>query len=82
MLNKKRLSTSVDRTELLKDKIQVIFNGCIFLLSNSKKELHNNKDLLFECSYETQLKDKKLTTVLLKEDIKSLRDRALLAKII
>ena len=72
----KLLKTSVDTTEFLKYKIQNLFKGCQFLLSNDK-ENPNSKELLFKCIY-TREKNKK--AVYTRGDIISLRDRALLAK--
>ena len=72
----KLLKTSVNTTEFLKYKIQNLFTGCDFLLSNSK-ETPNSKELLFKCNYLTEKKEKAVYT---RGDIISLRDRALLAK--
>ena len=72
----KLLKTSVNTTEFLKYKIQNLFMGCEFLLSNNK-EVPNSKELLFKCCYLTEKKEKATYT---RGDIISLRDRALLAK--
>ena len=69
----KLLKTSVNRSEFLKYKIQAILN-------NSKFELSNDKELLFTCCYETEINEKKDKVILSRNDIISLRDRALLAK--
>ena len=72
----KLLKTSVNTTEFLKYKIQNLFKGCEFLLSNSK-EIPNSKELLFKCIYLTEKNEKAFYR---RGDIISLRDRALLAK--
>ena len=76
------LEITVDRSEFLKSKILELFNGCEFLLSNIKQELKDSNEILFKCSYEKNINEKKYEVNLSKNDIISLRDRALLAKII
>ena len=78
----KLLNASVDKSEALKYKIKAIFDGCQFLLANSKMDIPNSKELLFKCSYETKVKDEIKKIILLREEILSLRDKALLAKTI
>ena len=78
----KLLQNSVDRTEFIKYKIETIFKGSVFLLSNKKDEF-------FKCTYESEEKDddnnkdkldKKPENTFSREDIISFRDRALLSK--
>ena len=76
----KLLSRSVNRSEFLKYKIQTLFKGCIFLLSNNIIEFEDKKELLFECFYEEQFKEETKKIYLSKEELISLRDRALLVK--
>ena len=76
------LEITVDRSEFLKSKILELFNGCEFLLSNSKQELNDSKEILFKCSYRKKIKEELHEVNLSKNEIISLRDRALLAKTI
>ena len=76
----KLLDTSVHRSEFLKYKIQALFNGCTFLLSNRVKDPAISKELLFECKYETKVKEGMKKFTLSRGDIIYLRDRTLLAK--
>ena len=70
----KLLKSSVNTSEFLKYKIQALFNGCIFIISN-------NKDSAFECHYNEINKEKKeIENILSIGEIISLRERALLAK--
>ena len=73
----KLLETSVDKTKFLKYQIQTLFKGCEFLLSNEKENIPKSKELLFKCTYITEKKDKDIFS---RDDIISLRDRALLVK--
>ena len=78
----KLLKASVNKSEFLKYKIDAIFGGSEFLLSNKKDDLSNNNELLFKCFYETEIQNKKEKDILSRSDIISLRDRALLSKTI
>ena len=73
----KLLETSVDKTKFLKYQIQTIFKGCEFVLSNEKEDIAKSKELLFKCKYKNE-KNEDVTYS--RDDIISLRDRALLAK--
>ena len=67
------LKTSLDKSEVLKFKIQALFHGSAFILSNKKDES-------FKCEYMENIKEKQQKVQLTKDDIISLRERALLAK--
>ena len=71
------LKSSLDKSEGLKYKVQDLFEGSTFILSNSKKEEDS-----FKCIYieNIKIKEKAKQVVLNKEAIVSLRERALLAK--
>ena len=69
----KMLKTSLDKSEVLKFKIQAIFNGSTFVLSNKKDES-------FKCEYMENVKEELKKVELTREDVISLRERALLAK--
>ena len=70
----KLLETSVDKTKFLKYQIQTLFKGCEFILSNEKEEISKNRELLFKCTCINE------NVIYSRDDIISLRDRALLAK--
>ena len=76
------LKSTVDMSESLKYKIKSLFEGSTFLLSNERKENENSKELLFECKYEEEVKKEMKKITLKKEDIITLRDKALLSKVI
>ena len=67
------MKSSLDKSEVLKYKIQALFNGSTFIISNEKKES-------FKCNYLENVKDKPQEAELTKEEIISLRERALLSK--
>ena len=71
------LKSSLDKSEVLKYKVQALFNGSTFILSNTKKEEDS-----FKCIYieNINIKEKPHEAILNKEAISSLRERALLAK--
>ena len=71
----KMLKSSLDTSEVLKYKIQALFNGSTFILSNTKIEADS-----FKCIFLEKVKDKIEQKELAKEDIAALRERALLAK--
>jgi hypothetical protein len=68
----KMLKSSLNQSEVLKYKVQSLFNGTLFQLSS-------NKDQLFKCSYFDN-KEEKEKQNLNKEDLISLRERAQLSK--
>ena len=69
----KMLKSSVDKSEVLKYKVQALFNGSTFIISNKKEES-------FKCNYFENFKDIPQEAKLTKEEIISLRERALLSK--
>ena len=75
------LKTTADWKETFKYKIKTLFQGATFLLSNEKNNKENNKELLFICNYEKEIKNVMTKISLTREDIISLRNRALLTKI-
>ena len=76
------LKSKVDWRESLKYKIKELFEGSTFFLSNEKRDVGNNKELIFVCNYESEVKNVKTKIRLGRKDIISLRDKALLSKII
>ena len=66
----------------MKYKIKELFEGSTFFLSNEKRDVGNNKELIFVCNYESEVKNVKTKIRLGRKDIISLRDKALLSKII
>ena len=75
------LKSSFDLNESLKYKINAIFKGSIFSLSNNQN-IKNCKEILFECKYNTKVKEEIKEITLEKEEIINLRDKALLSKTI
>ena len=71
------LKKTINRSEFLKYKIKLLFDGCAFFLSNEKTKYKNNDQLLFECKI---INEKNKVNILSREEIISLRDRALLSK--
>ena len=77
----KLLNKAVDRSEFLKYKIETLFKGCEFSLSNEKVKLNNEQESLkFECKYKAVVNKKDEEITLTRGEIISLRDRTLLAK--
>ena len=76
----KMLQSSVNIEESLKYKIKSLFNGCKFFLSNDNPK--NKKEILFVCKYDAIINREKKEIILGKEDINTLKDKALLSKTI
>ena len=56
------LKSSVDKSEVLKYKVQALFNGSTFIISNKKEES-------FKCNYFENFKDIPQEAKLTKEEI-------------
>ena len=71
------LKSSLDKSEVLKYKVQALFNGSHFILSNTKKDEDS-----FKCIYMENINVKEMPhqVILNKEAVSALRERALLAK--
>ena len=74
----KLLQTSVDRTEFIKYKIETLFKGCEFVITNKKDEFF--KCIIKKVKNDKNKAEKNIKYIYSKEDIISFRDRALLSK--